>query len=110
MTIAGAGALPRLTTELEETGHLNADDIVERVKARGLLVEPGSAELYSGAGITCLARVVEIVESTPFESVLADRIFRPASVASTVDEIGRQLMTCRALPYVLQGHRRPFPW
>ncbi len=105
MTIAGAGVAHRVTAELEETGHLNAADIVERVKARGLLVEPGSAELYSSAGFTCLARVVEIVESKPFDSVLADRMFRPASVASAVDEIGRQLRPCRALPYVLQGDR-----
>jgi CubicO group peptidase (beta-lactamase class C family) len=97
-----AGVPHRVTTELEETEPLNAADIVERVKARGLRFEPGSSELYSSAGFTCLARVVEIVEHKPFDSVLVERIFRPASMTWATDETSRQLMTGRAMPYVLQ--------
>ena len=98
-----AGVPHRVTTELEETEHLGPVDIVERVKARGLLFEPGTAELYSSAGFTCLARVIEIVESKPFDSVLVERIFRPASMASATEETGRRLMMGRALTYMLQG-------
>jgi CubicO group peptidase (beta-lactamase class C family) len=97
-----AGVPHRVTTQLEETEHLGSVDIVERVKARGLLFEPGTAELYSSAGFTCLARVIEIMESKPFDSVLVERIFRPASMALAVDETGQQLMMGRAMPYVLQ--------
>jgi CubicO group peptidase (beta-lactamase class C family) len=97
-----AGVPHRVTTPLEETEHLRAADIAERVKARGLLFEPGTAELYSSAGFTCLARVVEIVEHKPFDSVLAERVFGPASMTSATDETGQQLMAGRALPYVLQ--------
>ena len=97
-----AGVPHRVTTEIEETEHLSPADIVERVKARGLLFEPGTAELYSSAGFTCLARVVEIVEKKAFDSVLAERVFRPASMALATDETGQQLMTGRALPFKLQ--------
>lgn len=97
-----AGVPHRVTTELEEVVHFNAGDIVDRVKARGLLFESGSAELYSSAGFTCLARVVEIVEKKPFDSILAERVFRPASMASAIGETGQQLMARRALPYRLE--------
>jgi len=46
--------------------------------------------------------MIEIVESKPFDSVLVERIFRPASMALAVDETGQQLMMGRAMPYVLQ--------
>ncbi|HEV8357146.1 MAG TPA: serine hydrolase domain-containing protein [Gemmatimonadales bacterium] len=97
-----AGVPHRVTTPLEETGHLRAADIAERVKARGLLFEPGTAELYSSAGFTCLARVIEIVEKKPFDAILAERVFRPASMTSATDETGQKLMAGRALPYVLE--------
>jgi CubicO group peptidase (beta-lactamase class C family) len=98
-----AGVPHRVTTELEETEHVTPADIVERVKSKGLLFEPGSAELYSSAGFTCLARIVEIVEKKPFDSVLAERLFGPARMASATDETGQQLMPNRALPFILQG-------
>jgi CubicO group peptidase (beta-lactamase class C family) len=96
-----AGVPFRVTTALEETQHLHPADIVERTKAKGLLFEPGTAELYSSAGFTCLARIVEIVENKAFDVVLAERIFRPASMTSATDETGEQLMMNRALPYRL---------
>jgi D-alanyl-D-alanine carboxypeptidase len=97
-----AGVPHRVTTELEEVQHFSPADIVERVKARGLLFEPGSAELYSSAGYTSLARVTEIVENKPFDSILAERVFRPASMSSATDETGQELMPRRALPYKLE--------
>jgi CubicO group peptidase (beta-lactamase class C family) len=96
-----AGVPHRVTTGLEETDHLHPADIVERVKAKGLLFEPGTEELYSSAGFTCLARIVEIVERKPFDEVLAERIFRRASMTSATGETGEQLMMNRALPYRL---------
>ena len=96
-----AGVPHRVTTELEETLPLHPADIAERAKAKGLLFEPGTAELQSSAGFTTLARIVEIVERKPFDVVLAERIFRPASMASATDETGEQLMMNRALPFRL---------
>ena len=96
-----AGVPFRVTTVLEETQHLDPADIVERVKTKGLLFEPGTAELYSSAGFTCLARIVEVIENKPFDDVLAERIFRPASMTSATGETGDQLMMNRALPFRL---------
>jgi CubicO group peptidase (beta-lactamase class C family) len=96
-----AGVPFRVTTESEETQHLRPIDIVERARKAGLLFEPGTAEYYSSAGFTCLARVIEIIENKPFDVVLADRIFRPASMRSATDETGQQLMPGRAMTYRL---------
>lgn len=96
-----SGVPHRVTSEMEETLPLHPLDIVERVRAKGLLFEPGSRELYSSAGFSCLARVIEVVEGKAFDAVLRDRIFRPASMATTSGESGQQLMPGRALPHRL---------
>jgi CubicO group peptidase (beta-lactamase class C family) len=96
-----AGVPHRVTLALEETQPLHPADIVERVEAKGLLFEPGTAELYSSAGFTCLARIVEIVANEPFDEVLAERIFRPAGMTSATGETGDRLMRNRALPFRL---------
>ena len=96
-----SGVPHRVTTAVEETQPLHPADIVERVKSKGLLFEPGTAELYSSAGFTCLARIVEIVANKPFDDVLAERIFRPAAMTSATGETGERLMKNRALPFRL---------
>ncbi len=96
-----AGVPHRVTKEWEEAQPLHPSDIVDRVRRTGLLFEPGTAELYSSAGFTCLARVVEVVEGKPFDEVLRERIFRPASMATATGETGQQLMVHRAMPYRL---------
>lgn len=100
--LAHRGGVPfRVTDPLEETLSLHPSDIVDRVRAKGLLFEPGTQELYSSAGFTCLARVIELIERKPFDVVLRDRIFRPAGMATASDETGQQLMPQRAAPYRL---------
>jgi CubicO group peptidase (beta-lactamase class C family) len=96
-----SGVPHRVTTETEETLPLRPSDIVERVRAKGLLFAPGTQELYSSAGFSCLARVIELIEGKPFDTVLQDRIFRPAAMAATSGESGQQLMPQRALPHRL---------
>jgi CubicO group peptidase (beta-lactamase class C family) len=101
-----AGVPHRVTTPADEMLPLHPADIVERVKARGLLFEPGSRELYSSAGYTCLARVIEVIEGRPFEDALAEGIFKPAQMSSAMSETGPRLMPNRALPYLLSAGRR----
>ena len=96
-----AGVPHRVTTAGEETVTLRPSDIVSRVRKTGLLFEPGSKELYSSAGFTCLARVIEVIEGRPFDDVLRERVFRPASMNSATGETGQQLMLRRALSYRL---------
>ena len=100
-----AGVPHRVTTPVEETQPLHPADIVERVKARGLLFEPGSRELYSSAGFTCLARVIEVIEGRSFEEALAEDIFKPARMTSSMSETGPRLMPNRAVPYILRAGR-----
>jgi CubicO group peptidase (beta-lactamase class C family) len=94
-----SGVPHRVTSALEETMPLHPSDIVERVRTKGLRFEPGTEELYSSAGFSCLARVIELIEGRPFDTVLRDRIFQPASMATASGETGEQLMPQRALPY-----------
>ena len=96
-----SGVPHRVTNAMEETVPLHPSDIVERVRAKGLLFEPGTQDLYSSAGFSCLARVIELIEGKPFDAVLRDRIFRPASMATASGETGQQLMPQRALPHRL---------
>jgi CubicO group peptidase (beta-lactamase class C family) len=96
-----SGVPHRVTTEMEETVPLHPVDIVDRVRTRGLLFEPGTQELYSSAGFSCLARTVELIEKKPFDVVLQDRIFLPALMATASGETGQQLMPQRALPHRL---------
>lgn len=96
-----SGVPHRVTDPIDETQPLHPSDIVERIKATGLLFEPGTRRLYSSAGFTCLARVIEIVEGKPFESLLAERVFRPAGMTDSVSETGQRLMPRRAAPHRL---------
>ena len=91
----------RVTTEMEETQTLHPADIVDRVRKQGLLFEPGTKELYSSAGYTVLARVIEVIEGKPIEAVLRERIFAPGGMTLATDETGQRLMPRRALPYRL---------
>jgi CubicO group peptidase (beta-lactamase class C family) len=96
-----SGVPHRVTDAREETAHLHPSDIVERVRVKGLLFEPGAEELYSSAGFSCLARVIEAIEGKPFDAVLRDRILQPASMTTASGETGQQLMPQRALPHRL---------
>jgi D-alanyl-D-alanine carboxypeptidase len=96
-----AGVPWRVTTGLDETRDLHPADVVELVKQKGLLFEPGAQEYYSSAGFTCLARIIEILEKKPFATVLAERVFKPARMTSATDETGQRLMAHRAMPYLL---------
>jgi CubicO group peptidase (beta-lactamase class C family) len=100
-----AGVPHRVTKAADEMLPLHPLDIAERVKARGLLFEPGSRELYSSAGYTCLARVIEVIEGRPFEDALAEEIFKPAQMSSAMSETGLRLMPNRGLPYMLGAGR-----
>ena len=94
-----AGVPHRVTEPVDETQRLLPAAIVERIKTRGLLFEPGTDTLYSSAGYTALARAIELVEQKAFASVLAERIFKPAGMTGATDETSQQLMPGRVMPY-----------
>ena len=101
-----AGVPHRVTTPAEEATPIDAADIVERVRGTGLLFEPGTDRLYSSAGFTCLARVIEVVEDQPFGTVLEERVFGPAGMGFAQSGDDRQRVSVRALPYRLAAEDR----
>jgi CubicO group peptidase (beta-lactamase class C family) len=48
-----------------------------------LQYEPGTRYLYSSAGISTLARIVEVVSGLSFESYLDERLFKPLGMSDT---------------------------
>lgn len=94
-----AGVPWRVTEPIDETQRLLPADIVERITKVGLLFEPGTEELYSSAGYTALARVIELVEQKPFASILVEQVFKPAGMKNATDETSQQLMPGRVMPY-----------
>ena len=96
-----AGVPHRVTVPAEESQFLGTVDIVRRIMETGLMFDPGARRSYSSAGYTALARVIELVENEPFDTVLANRIFGPAGMTSATGETGQRLMNGRALPYRL---------
>jgi CubicO group peptidase (beta-lactamase class C family)/alpha-tubulin suppressor-like RCC1 family protein len=48
-----------------------------------LQFEPGTKYLYSSAGMSTLARIVEVVSGMPFEKFLEDRLFHPLGMKDT---------------------------
>jgi CubicO group peptidase (beta-lactamase class C family) len=96
-----AGVPHRVTDAADEAFPLSAADIVERVIDAGLRFEPGTERLYSSAGYTCLARIVELVEGRPWAAVLEARVLGPAGMAASSTETGERLLPGRAVPHRL---------
>ena len=48
-----------------------------------LQFEPGTRYLYSSAGISTVARIVEVVSGLPFEKYLDERLFKPLGMSDT---------------------------
>ena len=94
------------TNAIDETQALRTSDIVNRVKATGLLFEPGTKRLYSSAGYTCLAKVLEIIEKKSFEQLLQENVFAKADMKSAINASGRRLISERATPHVLSVHNK----
>ena len=48
-----------------------------------LQFEPGAKHLYANAGINTAARIVELVSGMPYETFLAERLFKPLGMKDT---------------------------
>lgn len=101
-----SGIPHRVTNEEEEMELLDTQDIVEKVKDAGLSFKPGKKRLYSSAGYTVLARVIEIVEEMTFDQIVEKRIFSPANMATAVNESKDNPISERADSYFLATNNR----
>ena len=96
-----SGIPHRVTNPIEETVPRSAVDMVELAKKAELLFEPGSKELYSSAGYSVLARILEIVGGKTYGELIQDIVFKPAGASHSVHTNSLHLLTGRARSYLL---------
>lgn len=78
---SGLGGDQRLAGSLEETG--------KELAKRPLDFEPGAKWQYS-PGLTVAGRVVEVASGQPFETFLAERIFKPLGMNDTTFDLSEE--------------------
>ena len=86
-----------------ETVPYTSAEMIEKIKVAKLAFEPGAERLYSSAGFTVLARVLEIASGKPYAELLKTYVFTPANMRDTLDFDGVRLMERRASDYMLDG-------
>ena len=96
-----SGVPHRVTSAADETQVRSAAQLVDRVIGQGLLFSPGSERLYSSAGYTVLARVLEVAAGRTFDALIDEFVFEPAGMPDARPETGERIMDRRALPYRL---------
>jgi CubicO group peptidase (beta-lactamase class C family) len=95
-----AGVPHRVTTPDEEVVPMSAEDIVERVKQQGLLCTPGSARVYSTAGYSVVARIIELVTGKSYGEAMRELLFEPLGMQGTVHVDNRFVLEERASSYL----------
>ena len=86
--------------EAESLPHTSAE-FVEKVKQAKLAFEPGTSRLYSSAGYSVLARVLEIASGKTYAQLLDEYVFKPAGMTDSLDFDGEMVMERRAQDYFL---------
>ncbi len=86
--------------EQEAVPHTSAE-MVEKIAQASLEFEPGSQRLYSSAGYTLLARILEISSGKPYSQLLRQYVFDPAGMKDTLDFDGERIMARRSQDYLL---------
>jgi CubicO group peptidase (beta-lactamase class C family) len=86
--------------EAESLPYTSAE-FIEKVKQAKLAFEPGTSRLYSSAGYSVLARVLEIVSGKTYAQLLDEYVFKPAGMTDSLDFNGEMVMDRRAQDYYL---------
>lgn len=86
--------------EAESVAYTSAE-FVDKVKQARLAFEPGTSRLYSSAGYSVLARVLEIVSGKSYSQLLQEYVFTPAGMSDSVDFDGDAIIERRAQDYYL---------
>ena len=98
-----SGIPHRVMPPEKETLPYTSAEMVETIKAAKLAFEPGAERLYSSAGYTVLARVLEIASGRPYAELLNAYVFAPAGMRDSVDYDGVKIMERRAQDYMLDA-------
>src|SRR5215510_10220421 len=86
--------------EAESVAYSSAE-FVEKVKQAKLAFEPGTSRLYSSAGYSVLARVLEIVSGKTYGQLLREYVFAPAGMTDSLEFEGDAVIERRAQDYFL---------
>jgi CubicO group peptidase (beta-lactamase class C family) len=86
--------------EAESLSYSSAE-FVEKVKQAKLAFEPGTARLYSSAGYSVLARVLELASGKTYSQLLQEYVFASAGMTDSVDFEGDAVIERRAQDYYL---------
>lgn len=80
-----SGIAHRVTVEADEMVPHTSEDMVRFAARRELAFEPGTSSLYSSAGYSVLARVLELAGRKPYAELLEEIVLRPAGAAHTAN-------------------------
>ena len=86
--------------EAESMSYTSAE-FVEKVKQAKLVFEPGTSRLYSSAGYSVLARVLELASGKSYQELLQEYVFTPGGMTDSVDSEGDTIIERRAQDYYL---------
>lgn len=98
-----AGIPHRVMKPEEESVPRTSAEMVEKIKLANLAFEPGSQSLYSSAGYTLLARVLEIASGKTYSQLLQEYVFTPAGMKDSLDFDGEVIMDRRAQDYMFDA-------
>ena len=94
-----SGIAHRVTSELDETQPQTAASMLALAANSELVFEPGSDSVYSSAGFSVLARVLEVASGESYSALLHRYVLVPAGMADTSDVGSREIMKDRAKAY-----------
>src|SRR5688572_14814292 len=86
--------------EQEAVPHTSVE-MITWIKQAKPMFEPGARRLYSSAGYTLLARILEIASGKTYAQLLNDYVFAPAGMRDSLDFFGETIMERRAQDYLL---------
>lgn len=96
-----SGIPHRVMRPEEESVSYTPEEMVEKIKQAKLAFEPGTRRLYSSAGYTVLARVLEIVSGKSYAQLLQEYVFTPAGMNDSLNFNGETIIERRAQDYLL---------
>lgn len=94
-----AGIPHRVTGALDETRPQTPASMVELAAGKELIFDPGTDSVYSSAGFSVLARVLELAGGESYADLLAEHVLRPSGMTDTSDAGTRAIMERRAASY-----------
>jgi len=94
-----AGIPHRVTEPIDEVLPQTPASMVELAAQRELVFEPGSDSVYSSAGFSVLARVLELAGDKSYAELLEEHVIRAAGMIDTSDAGTRAILERRAASY-----------